>query len=85
MSATKTSPFQILLAIDAYPRNIPGNFFFCQIGGALTGHVKKSDNIQPLIQKESLGLLMVLRIVFYKEFFRLQEGFEHFADGNSIP
>ena len=34
----------------------------CQIGEALTGLVQKSDKVQPLSQKESLGFKMVLRI-----------------------
>ena len=57
----------------------------CQIGGAWTGLLQKSDNIQPLHQKESLGLYMVLRIAFHEGFSHLPGRLGHFADNNSIP
>ena len=50
-----------------------------------TGLVQKSDNIQPLPQKESQGLKLVLRIAFHTEFSHLPGGLEHFVDSNSIP
>ena len=56
-------PFQIPPANNAYPRDIPGKTF--QIGGALTGLLKKSDNIPPWPQRKSVVLSMVLRIVFF--------------------
>ena len=61
MSATKTYPFQILPRLT----HVQGKFHVklsCQIGGTLTGLVHNLDNIQPLLQKESLGLQMVLGI-----------------------
>ena len=83
-SATIISLFHIPPAINAYLRNIPGKLS-CQIGGALTGLVKKSDNIQPLLQKELLCLEMVLRIAFHKEFSHLPRGLGHIANSSSIP
>ena len=41
----------------------------CQIDRALTGLVPKSDNIQPLTQKDLLGLEMVRRIAIHEVFF----------------
>ena len=50
-------------AINAYPRKLS-----CQVGGALTGLVQKSD----------------LRIAFHKNLSHLPGGLGHFADDNSI-
>ena len=56
-----------------------------QIGGALTGLVKKSDNILPRSQTESLVLQMVLPIAFHKVFSNLPGGLDYFADNSNIP
>ena len=57
-------------AISAHPRNIPGKTFLPP---------------QPLLQKELLGLEMVLRIAFQKELFHLLRDLGHFADSITIP
>ena len=48
----------------------------CQIGGALTGRVQKSDDIQPMHQKVLKALWVVLHIVFRMAFSHLPRGLE---------
>ena len=55
-----------------------------QIGGALIGHARKSDDTQPVHQKEKPGLQVVLRLVFHTVFSHLPGGLEHFTDSKSI-
>ena len=57
----------------------------CQIDKVLINLALKSDDDQPLLQKEVLVLCIVLQIAFHTEFSRLPGGLGHFADGNSIP
>ena len=77
ISATITSPFQIP---SPQPMHILGRFqvkLSYQLGGALTGLLQKSDDIQPWRQVESLNLEMVLPIVFHKVFSHLPGGIEY--------
>ena len=57
----------------------------CHIGDVLIDLALKSDDIQPLHQKEPLALRRVFQSVFHTEFSRLPGGLRHFADSNSIP
>ena len=57
----------------------------CQVDEASTGLLQKSDDVQPLRQKEYWTFCLVLRILFQMGFSRLPGGLGHFADSNSIP
>ena len=57
----------------------------CQIDEFSTDLSVKTDDIQPLLQKELLALWVVLQIVFHTEFSRLPGGLGRFADSNNIP
>ena len=59
--------------------------FFGQVDEVLFDLALKSDDTQPLLQKEPLALWVVRQVVFHKEFFPLPEGLGHFSDSNSIP
>ena len=84
-SAIRKSPFQILPAINVYPRKIPGKTLLPKLLKSWIVLVLKSGDIQPLLQKKLLALRMVLQLVFHKEFSLLPSGLGHFAGSNSIP
>ena len=93
VSATRTSPFQLLPLTRI--RGIFQVKLSCQLGGTLTGLVHNLDNIQPLLRKESLGLQMVLGIASQTVvspnrlpkgvFPILPGGLEHSADSSGTP
>ena len=86
LSATIMSPFQIPLRSTHFRRIIQVKRS-CQIGEALTGLVKKSDDIQPWHPKGITGPLngSPHRIAYRGEFSCLPGSLEHFADVHSIP
>ena len=57
----------------------------CRIDEVLINLALKSEDTQPLMQKELLALGMVLQIVCHMEFSILPGGLGHFEDNNSIP
>ena len=56
----------------------------CQIDEFCLDLSLKSDDIQPMLQKDLLALPMALQIVFHTEFSNLPGGLGHFEDSNSI-
>ena len=78
------STFRIHPAINSYLGRYQV-ILSCQLDEVLIDLALKSDDFQPLLQKELLVLSMVLQIVFEKEFVLLPGGLGHCADSNGIP